>query len=381
MLTGSYRATRQEQVLYGRPAAEAVADLAGQFGAKRLLVVTTRSLDGPDGAGARLQSDLGALCVGRFSAISAHSPRESVVAGAAAAREAKADLIVAIGGGSVIDAAKVMQLCLWADLREPGQLDAYRAGADLARLEVGVRMIAVPTTLSAAEFTPFAGVTDVTRHAKEGFAHPAMIPRAVVLDPAVTLQTPEGLWFSTGIKAVDHAVEQLCNPTRQPFADGLAEQALKRLARVLPASKADFGDVELRLDCQIGAWLAMAGAVTGRGLGASHAIGHTLGGSYGAPHGLTSCVALPAVLKWNAEADAERQAVVSDLMGQPGRPAGEVVEALCHALGLPTDLKSLGIGPGDFHAIAEHTLGDRGVKANPRPIRTAEDIVEILELA
>jgi len=147
------------------------------------------------------------------------------------------------------------------------------------------------------------------------------------------------------------------------------------------ASKADFGDLALRLDCQVGAWLAMAGAVTGRGLGASHAIGHTLGGSYGAPHGLTSCVALPAVLKWNAEADAERQALVSALMGQPGRPAGEVVEALCHALGLPTDLKSLGVRPGDFHAIAEHTLGDRGVKANPRPIRTAEDIVEILELA
>src|SRR5690606_14031311 len=142
----------------------------------------------------------------------ARAPGGAVAAGAAEARRVGAALLVALGGGSVIDATKVMQLCLWAGLTEPGQLDAYRAGrgegrVDVAAVPAGVRMVAIPTTLSAAEFTPFAGVTDVTRKAKEGYSHPQLAPRAVVLDPALAARTPERLWFSTGLKAVDHAVE------------------------------------------------------------------------------------------------------------------------------------------------------------------------------
>ena len=221
-----------------------------------------------------------------------------MIAGAGEARRLEADLLVAVGGGSAIDATKVMQLALWAGIDTVAGLDPYRAGRrdgiDVAAIPPGVRMIAIPTTLSAAEFTPFGGVTDAARKAKEGYAHPALAPRAVILDPAMTLATPPGLWFSTGIKAVDHAVEQLCNPVRSPYADALAAEGLKTLARALPATQAHPDDLEARLDCQIGMWLAMSGAGSGRGLGASHAIGHTLGGGFGVPHGVTSCIALPA---------------------------------------------------------------------------------------
>src|SRR5439155_19761218 len=106
-------------------------------------------------------------------------------------------------------------------------LGGVRAGADLSDLTPTVRMLAVPTTLSAAEFTPFAGVTNTARKAKEGYAHPLLAPRAVILDPAMTTATPPRLWFSTGMKAVDHAVEQLCNPLRSPYADALAAEGLK----------------------------------------------------------------------------------------------------------------------------------------------------------
>ncbi|HEX4198390.1 MAG TPA: iron-containing alcohol dehydrogenase [Caulobacteraceae bacterium] len=381
MLSGTHRNSLQEQVIYGRPALEALRDLAKAFGAQRLMITSTASLAGPDGLARRLAAELGPLCVGVFSEISAHSPREGVIAGALEARRLDADLLVAVGGGSVIDATKVMQLALWAALDRAEQLDAIRAGADLGRLTVGVRMVAVPTTLSAAEFTAFAGVTDAARHSKEGYAHPLLAPRAVVLDPAVTLSTPPRLWFSTGMKAVDHAVEQLCNPARAPYADALAEAGLKGLARGLPATKAAPGDLDARLDCQIGMWLAMAGASSGRGLGASHAIGHTLGGTYGVPHGLTSAVALPAVLAWNQAAAPERQALVAALMGRPDLTAAEAVKALAHELGLPTDLAAVGIRPDQYRAIAEHTLHDRGVRSNPRPITGADDIVAILELA
>ena len=386
MLSGTHRNSVQEQVVYGRPALEALVELAGTFSAKRLMITSTASLAGPDGLAARLARDLGPLCVGVFSEVSAHSPREGVIRGAATARRSDADLLVAVGGGSVIDATKVMQLALWAGVDSTEALGAYRAGpgpdrADVATLRPGVRMIAIPTTLSAAEFTPFAGVTDVARHAKEGYAHALLAPRAVVLDPAMSLATPAPLWFSTGMKAVDHAVEQLCNPARAPFADALAEAGLRGLARGLPAVQSAPGDLDARLECQIGMWLAMAGASSGRGLGASHAIGHTLGGTYGVPHGLTSCVALPAVLRWNQAVAPERQSLVADLLSLPHLSASEAVIFLAHGLGLPTDLAAVGIHPDQFQAIAAHTMHDRGVRSNPRPITGPEDIVEILELA
>jgi len=386
MLSGTHRNSLQEQVIYGRPALQALTELAAAFGAKRLMITSTASLSGPEGLAQRLTADLGGLCVGVFSSVSAHSPREGVIAGAAEARRLGADLLVAVGGGSVIDATKVMQLALWAGIETPEGLGPYRAGAGAdrvaaAKLTPTVRMVAVPTTLSAAEFTAFAGVTDVARHSKEGYAHPLLAPRAVVLDPALTLTTPAQLWFSTGMKAVDHAVEQLCNPVRSPYADALAEAGLKDLAQGLAATKARPDDLDARLQCQIGMWLAMAGASSGRGLGASHAIGHTLGGTYGVPHGLTSCVALPAVLQWNQGVADDRQALVASLLGWPDLSAAEAVKTLATRLGLPTTLAAIGIRPDQFLAIAEHTMHDRGVRSNPRKINGPEDIVAILELA
>jgi maleylacetate reductase len=384
MLSGTHHFPRQDLVTYGRPAVESLRELAATYGAHRLLIVTTASLE--QGPAALMARELGDHCVGVFAGVSAHSPREGVIAGAEAARQADADLLVALGGGSAIDATKVMQLCLWAGLTKAEELAAYRAGRGADRVKVadipaGVRMVAIPTTLSAAEFTPFAGVTDVARKAKEGYAHPLLAPRAVILDPAVTLATPPQLWFSTGLKAVDHAVEQLCNPQRAPYADALAEDGLRRLARGLSATKADPADLGARLECQFGMWLAMSGVGSGRGMGPSHAIGHTLGGTYGIPHGITSCIALPSVLKWSEAYASERQALVSELMGARGVPACEAVKRLAMGLGLPTDLKSVGIGPESFRAIAEHTMHDAGVRTGARPIKAPEDIVAILELA
>jgi maleylacetate reductase len=279
-----------------------------------------------------------------------------------------------------------MQLALWAGLGRPDELDRYRAGrgedrVDVAKILPGVRMVAVPTTLSAAEFTPFAGVTDTARRAKEGYTHPLLAPRAVILDAAMTLATPPALWFSTGLKAVDHAVEQLCNPLRAPYADALAADGLKRLAAGLAAAKADPADLDARQECQFGMWLAISGAGAGRGMGASHALGHILGGAYGVPHGITSGVTLPAVLKWNEMVAPDRQALVAELMGAGGLSAADAVRRLAQGLGLPTDLKSIGIGPDKFQTIAEHTMHDNGVRVNPRPITGPADIVEILEIA
>ncbi len=385
MIQGAYRFPRQDTVIYGRPAHEAVVELAKRYNASRLFLLTTRSLGGSSGSAAKFAAALGPLCIGTFDAISSHSPRSDVIAGAAAAREANADLLIAFGGGSVIDATKLIQLCLWADIIEVDQLAPYRMGRgddrkNASQIPAGIRTIAIPTTLSAAEFTPFAGVTDGEKQVKESYTHPDFAPRAVILDPAITLDTPARLWSSTGMKAIDHAVEQLCNLERSPMGDAVAAEGLRLLAKGLRATHDDPADLEARAACQHGMWLAISGAATGRGMGASHAIGHTLGGSYGVPHGITSCITLHATLEWNRDYSVDRQTLVSRLMGKRALPAADVVRDLVKTLGLPWRLSELLLGASHFRAIAEHTMHDRGIRTNPRPIRSADDIVEILEL-
>ncbi len=153
------------------------------------------------------------------------------------ARRAGADLIVTLGGGSITDAAKMVGLCLGNGVTAPEQLDTFRAtiaptgqarglkahDGTTRRPAVeppGVRMIAIPTTLSAGEFSAGADCTDTTRHVKESFSHPQMIPRAVILDPAASVPTPEWLFLLTGIRAVDHAVEDICSVNGQPISEG-----------------------------------------------------------------------------------------------------------------------------------------------------------------
>ena len=387
MLSGTHRYFLQERVIYGKPAAAAVAEEAAATGASRILVTTTRSLGGPGGLAAAISGALGARHAGTYAGISAHSPRDAVIAGAAEARAAKADLLVAVGGGSVIDATKVMLLALWHGLSDVDQLDAYRGarGIDPSRRPAGldnaIRMIAVPTTYSAAEFTYIAGVSDTRRRVKELYGHPLFTPQAVVLDPAATLATPPELLLSTGMKAVDHAVERLCMLETNPYSDATGGEALRLLSRALPAIKREPEALAPRLDGQLGMWLSITGAASGVGTAVSHAIGHTLGGSYGIPHGITSCLTLPAALTWNRPVTSERQRVVSALMGAPDRPASELVASLIASLGLPSRLRDVGIKREDLRPIAEHTMHDPPVRANPRPIKTADDIVEILELA
>jgi maleylacetate reductase len=387
MLSGAHRYFLQERVIYGRPAPEAVAEEAQALGASRVFVTTNRSLGGERGLAAAVAQGLGRLHAGTYAGITAHSPRECVVEGAAQARAARADLLVAVGGGSVIDATKLMLLCLWRALTRSEELDPYRdtQGVDPSRrpadMERAVRMLAVPTTYSAAEFTYIAGVTDTKRHVKEIYGHALFTPQAVVLDPAATLTTPLELLLSTGMKAVDHAVERLCAPQTNPYSDATGAEALRLLTGALPAIKAAPEALGPRLDGQLGMWLSITGAASGVGVGASHAIGHTLGGSYGIPHGITSCVTLPGVLRWNAQANMERQRKVAALMGQPDREAARLVAELVARLGLPGRLRDVGIRREDFRTIAEHTMLDPPVRSNPRPIQGPEDIVAILELA
>ena len=390
MLSGIHGHQDIERVVYGKAAGAAVLAEAERLGAKRIFVTTSKSV-AQSPLLARIVATLGARHVGTYAGITAHSPRPCVIEGAKLARKAAADLIVAVGGGSVIDATKVMLIALWQNATKIEDLDAYRAGRPkegaappaeaISPPPDAVRMIAVPTTLSAAEFNAFAGITDPRHGIKESFGHRLIVPRVIVLDPAATLATPMGLILSTGLKAVDHAIERLCSQQAHPFAIGTATEALKLLAKALPAHKERPDDMETRLALQFGMWLSIGAGTSGVGVGASHGIGHVLGAACHVPHGHTSCVMLPAVLRWNLPANADRQKRVSEAFGQPAVPASDLVAKLVDTLGLPRHLADVGVGRDRFREIAEKAMHDRAVLNNPRPIREPAQVVEILELA
>lgn len=384
MMTGHVSIQALERIVFGIAAETAVLDEAARYGARRVFVLSTRSLVGQtDGPFERVVAALGASCSGSFAAISAHSRREDVIAATARARVASADLLVAIGGGSVIDATKAIQLCLWLGLETPEDMDPYFGdGARAPAVPADpVRMIAVPTTLSAAEFTSTAGINNSHTNTKEMIGHRLFAPRSVILDPAATLATPEWLFLSTGMRAVDHAVESYCSPLANPATEPLSLQGLRLLGRALPRIKADPGDLDARLEAQFGAWQAVAAVTAGAGVGASHGIGYVLGGSYGVPHGHTSCVMLPAVLRWNATVNGQRQAALSEAMGAPERPVADLAAELVARLGLPGSLPAVNIARESLDDIAQRALAYEPVRMNPRPIRGASDVREILELA
>jgi maleylacetate reductase len=388
MISGVHRYPPMERVVYGTPVAEALAQEVERIGANAVYVLASGTLARQTGVVDSVRGVLGNKFAGLCSQIGAHTPRVDVVAAANAAREVRADALLTVGGGSVTDAAKMVGLCLGNDVSDPAQLDNFRAviHAD-GRSErppvkpPGVRSIAVPTTLSAGEFNSPAGCTDTVRQVKESYLHPLMMPRSVILDPAVTVHTPEWLFLSTGIRAVDHAVEDICSINPAPLSDGTSLHALRLLSRGLRAVKADPGNLEARLDCQLGCWMSIMGSQNGVQKGASHGIGHVLGGTADVPHGYTSCVMLPHVMRFNATVNGERQAWVSEALGCPGRPAGDAVAQLVADLGLPATLQAVGVKAEQLDRIAEESMHDRWVHTNPRKIAGPTDVRALLDAA
>jgi maleylacetate reductase len=280
MQSGTMVFTAMNRVIFGKPAVDAIVAEADRLGAKRVFVLSGATLNRQTDEIAKVRAGLGDRFAGVFDHMPAHSPRNAVVACANAAREAGCDLLVTFGGGSVTDGGKAVTICLEHDIRDFDGMEPFRSVVKDGKRHVpdfrapNVRQIAVPTTLSAGEFNARAGVTDTRLKLKQSFMHRSIVPETVILDPAVTVHTPEWLWLSSGVRAVDHAVETFLSLDANDYTDGTALQALRSLGDGLVRVKADPGDLDARLRCMMGAWLSMVGIVTGTRLGASHAIGH-----------------------------------------------------------------------------------------------------------
>jgi len=363
---GEFNLTRLERVIYGPGKVAALRDEMARRGLKRALVVTTLGgfpiLDEVTGA-------LGSLCAGVFTGVVQHVPRSTVDELLKEIERVDADSLISFGGGSPIDTCKVA---------------IYGALATRELVH-----IAIPTTLSAAEYTHAGGVTDETTKVKGGVWDPRVLPRTVINDPLLALATPDWLWVTTGMRALDHAIECAYAIRHQPISDALAAKSISLMVRHLPASIRAGGDerVAHRGHCQFAAWYSIYGAMNTR-FGLSHLLGHQIGPRWNVPHGVTSCITLPNSMRLMAEMAAERFGPVAEGFGIPfdtenPKPAAlacaDRTEEFIAQFDVPKTLKEAGVPHDEIGQIAgpiAHELAHMGVV--DRPLSEAE-VLALLE--
>ncbi|KAJ7767391.1 iron-containing alcohol dehydrogenase [Mycena maculata] len=284
-LSGSYGWTDTLKTVYYGPgcAATALPKLIQALGVKKGLIVTGRSLYTKTDVVAKIEEILKAhdAYAGVFTNIGEHTPVAGINECIKVFQDSGADFIVAVGGGSPIDGSKAIRYRI-----------QEQTGAAAPPLQ-----IAIPTTLSAAEYSTGAGYTD-ENGIKTGVVNDLLAPAGVILDAELTLPTPSRLWLSTGIRALDHSVESLYRPLVSPPGKIMCYAALADLFKYLPISKADPTNIEARQKLLIAAWMSLWPTKwdTYGAIGLSHAIGHGLGATYSIPHGITSCLTLAPVV-------------------------------------------------------------------------------------
>ena len=358
-LRGSFRYANPGVIHWGPGCvAEQLDAELGRLGAERVFVVTTRSVARNPSLLGALVEQLGTRCVGQYGQIGQHAPARSVAEAVEAARAARPDALISFGGGSPIDATKAVAFALGTglDLSDP----AAASKASGLRPRQLVPHLSIPTTLSVAELSGLAGFTTETEREKVGLRAEAMTPAVVFYDASLTLPTPLDLWLSTGIRAVDHAVETLLSDKTQPFSSTLSLEALRRLRAGLLAVRADPSDLGARTECQLGAWLSftLPGPAAG---GLCHTLGKRIGSRHDIPHGVTSCLLLPHVMRYLAPRTSQAQALIASALGvdtrempaeQAAARAADAVYELIGALSQPQHLSAYGLSEADLEAAA-----------------------------
>lgn len=387
MKVGFHQFQPMDRVIFGKPAAQAIAEEAQRLGSQRVFLMVSRTLNTTTDEIERIRAALADRHAGTFDEVPPHTTRASAVAATARALQAKADLIVAVGGGSVVDAAKIVLMCMEHGITEESGLDGFEVVSTPQGALPGpfrnpsVRMIAVPSTLSGGEYNAGSLVTDTRRKLKQIFYHPMMMPLSIILDPAITVHTPEKLWLGSGTRAMDHGIEAVCSVNGNPLVEGVCLTGLRHLYDGLLASKQRPDDLEARQSCQLGSWMSAFGLHSRVLMGASHAIGHVLGGTCDVPHYFCTSVMMPSVLRFNEPATPGAQARLAEAFRSPGGSASEAFAAFVRHLDLPTRLADVGVGPDRFQQIGEFAMLSVFTRSNPRKIGGPADIVEILKMA
>lgn len=345
----------------------ALAELAAALDSRnchRALVLTGRTLATKTDLVEQVEAALGGRHAATFSGCAQHVPESIVDAACDAAREANADCIVIFGGGSPIDTAKLVVQRL--------------AGSAKPVLTQFV----LPTTLSAGEFTHAAGMTNEQTRVKAVIVDPVMQPEVIIYDPELARATPVDLWLTTGMKALDHAVEGVWWPNCHPFLETLRLGAISDLRAHLAISR-DPDALDARLACMHAAWKSIWGLLSASSVGfrLSHPLGHQIGARWDVPHGVTSCIALPAAARFLHSRSADAQTKIAAAMDLPSKEgAAPGIEAFLDTLDVPRRLSETGAIREEIPQVATAVSAEmKHLGAPDSDIATPDALTELLE--
>ena len=358
-----------DRLVTGPGCFDQLGELAKELGRRALVVTGTsamRKAGVTDRAGERLSA--AGVEPRLFEEIAGEPTAAQVDAGRRLCREERCDVVIGIGGGSPVDAAKAVAALAHAEAPASEYVRGRTADA-------GLPCIAVATTSgTGAEVTPNAVISDPEGAVKASIRGPGVLPKTAVVDPDLTLTCPPDVTAASGMDALTQAIESYVSIHATPVTDGLAFEAARLLLRHLPAAFDDGSDRAAREACAYGSVMAGMALANAR-LGVVHGIAHPLGIRYHIPHGLCCGVMLPVSIRLNREHAAEKYARLSHAAGAE---IGDVVDALLDRLGMPRTFAAYDIDRGDFGLIAKESLPSGSLKANPKRV-TEQDVIHILE--
>jgi alcohol dehydrogenase class IV len=379
-------------VLFGEGVLDRLGEQAARHGRRAWLVTGAGALDRA-GVTARALERLAAAGVSVARQRVAGEPdTRTVDEGARSALAAGCDLVIGLGGGSVLDTAKAVA-CLAANGGEAlDYLEVVGRGRPVTK--PSLPFLAVPTTAgTGSEATRNAVVADAASGTKASIRHESLLPRAALLDPALTHGLPPEVTARTGLDALVQLIEPYVSKREHPMIDVLALEGIRRATAALPRAYADGADAAARADLLLAAyWSGLA--LSHCGLGAAHALAGPLGGSFPVPHGFACAATIAAVMEVNLRA-ADREAAgaavvrryanVARAMGEPARDSERAtaqagaarVAALCEALRVPK-LSAFGVTREAVPDLAARARRTSSMKANPVDLADA-DLAEILE--
>ena len=395
LLQGEFDPTVPSRIVFGNGKVDFLKEEVRRLGGKRVLVLSGKTVAEKTDSVRRVNDALGDMAAGVYSNLPQRAPLSSAVEAANLAVAQGVDTLVGVGGSTISDASRMIAVLMAegitteAQLRQLGEDQDMMLSPNLEGKPLPLQ-VSIPTTLSAGEFNMGGGnVLDDQAGHKIRVRSPRLYADLIMLDAVMTEGTPDWLWLSTGVKALDHCIERLYTTGNQPAIDAPILAAAEMIFTHLPKSRESDNDPGARLQCLVAAWMSMMGAPN-FATGLSHAIGHIIGVHYSVGHGYTSCVTQPYVMEFNRPVSAAKQALLARSAGLNTRglsdeaaaeAAARAVDDFVLRLGMPHRLRELEIPEEDLPKIAELVLTDGGCRNNPVPITSSEQVMEVLRAA
>jgi alcohol dehydrogenase len=383
-LNYNYNSVAQE-VVCAEDAISSLPAVLDRLGGTRAMVICGPSILEKSDVVQRVQDVLGDRCAGLFSGVAPHSPVHTLDEAMRLASDLKPDALVSVGGGSTHDTTKGIATLLG----EGGKIQDHQVIFEPPDKMIlpqfsgdRVPIIAVSTTMGAAELSRGAGFADKDLGRKVSVADPATIPRSIIIDGRALATTPMNILLSTAIGQLRVAIESVYSVKHNPICDSLCLHAISMIVKNLP--ECPKLEMDRLLNTKTAAAMASLGSVGG---GINTATAHHVGGIFDVPHGDANAIMLPHSMRFNAEASADRQALIAQAMGidiagmsdyDAALAAADAVEDLRDSLGLPNRLRDVGVPEEGLELIAAATLQDRSLATNPTPVTDAGPIMSVL---